>query len=178
MVLLLSGWPFDLADVEKSHNNLLVIRFRRTGADLVQEVLLECYLGDMHPTSARSPIDVARRILRYSNERYAGIAEIREADCIPCGFVCRLLAANELTDVERRCRHHRLDHVTGLGYADGDGGLFKGRNGDADADSEHIAEFGIALMLVDDNKAARIRQAFDPAQRRGCRGMPGSSSRI
>jgi hypothetical protein len=53
-----------------------------------------------------------------------------------------------------------------LGHPARDGGLFERRNGDAHADTEDVAEFGIALIFVDDDKSLRVAQAFDTAHRR------------
>src|SRR5690606_2909438 len=123
----------------------------------------EADLGHVDPFAFRRPVHVAWRELWLSDEGDTAIAEIRKADGVPACFGCRLLAFENCSEVKGGCRHHTFDHEAGFRHADRYGGRTCGRYGDTYAEREDFREGRIALMLVNDDEAARIGQPFDIA---------------
>ena len=76
-----------------------------------------------------------------------------------------LFSLHQPADVARRRRYHGFDHEAGLWHAHRNRRLADGRDGDAYANREYLGEGRIALVLVDENEAARIGEAFDAAHR-------------
>src|SRR6185437_5607155 len=93
----------ELVDTEHLEGQLLVERLRPAGAHLAEEILFEADLGGVHPLALRRPTDVPRRNLGLGDEGNARIAEIREADGVPCRLSIGRLAADQALDVARRC---------------------------------------------------------------------------
>src|SRR5690554_4288732 len=151
---------FDTHDVERQ---LFVKWLALALAYLAQEIFLEADLGHVDPFAFRRPVHVAWRELWLSDEGDTAIAEIRKADGVPACFGCRLLAFENCSEVKGGCRHHTFDHEAGFRHADRYGGRTCGRYGDTYAEREDFREGRIALMLVNDDEAARIGQPFDIA---------------
>ena len=120
----------------------------------------------MHPFPLRRPVDVARRDLGLGDEGDAAVAEIREADGVPGAFGVRRLALGQAMDVVRRGGDHGFDHEPGLGHADRNRRLARGRDRDADSHREDLREGRVALVLVGEDEAARVGQPLDVAHRR------------
>lgn len=70
----------------------------------------------MNPFSVRRSVDVSRRNPGLGRECDSVIAEIGQADGVPCWLVRGWFAAQQLADIEGRSRNHGLDHKASLRY--------------------------------------------------------------
>src|SRR5690606_7904491 len=148
---------------ERLQHVALVYGFARRVPHLVQEVLLERDLRKVHPLALLRPRHVARRHLRQGDESDARISHVGQADRVP-GRGCGGRLTVELgRDVADDRRNHRLDHIAGLRRAGRNGRLFDGRDRNAYSSRVDVRITRAALMLVDQDEAARVDESLDVA---------------
>src|SRR6185437_8259386 len=155
----------EFVDTEHLQREVLVEGLGTAGAHLAEEIFLEADLGGVHPLAFRRPVDVSGRDLRLGYESDAAVAHVGEADGIPRRLSVRLGAVDQALDIVGRRRNHGFDHEAGLGHADGNRRLANRWDRDAYADAEDVREFRVALVLVDQDEAARVGQTVDAAHR-------------